>query len=220
MQFRTITLERNSVYVDAFPNKCGLCGKNVDPVYIGGAFHNGGREKAKKMELSFQCPNNKCNSLIIGYYERTSENPQFALESHAPIRPVDRKFNEEILEVSQNFTEIYNQSYFAEQNDLTQISGIGYRKALEFLIKDYLIYIEADDTDKILKEPLGQCINKLDNLNIKEIAKRATWIGNDEAHYIRKWEDKDVNDLKKLIEVTVYFIAMDISSKKYLNEMS
>ena len=36
------------------------------------------------------------------------------------------------------FLTIYNQSLSAEDNNLDQIAGIGYRKALEFLIKDYL----------------------------------------------------------------------------------
>nr|WP_255259901.1 hypothetical protein [Lentibacillus sp. CBA3610] len=97
---------------------------------------------------------------------------------------------------------------------------MGYRKALEFLIKDYLIYLDNEAETEFLKMPLGQCINKLGNHNIKEIAKRAAWIGNDETHYIRKWKNKDINDLKKLIEVTVYFIAMEVVSNKYLEEMS
>src|SRR5699024_2819467 len=114
---------------------------------------------------------------------------------------------------------IYNEAFHAEQTGLSLISGIGYRKALEFLVKDYLIYLEPDDESKILEKQLTPCINMLDNHNIKEIARRASWLGNDEAHYMRKWEDKDINDLKKLIELTVYFISMDISAKKYLKEM-
>ena len=51
------------------------------------------------------------------------------------------------------------------------------------------------------------------------MAKRATWLGNDETHYFRKWEDKDLSDLKKLIEMTVHFISMDFSYDKYIGEM-
>lgn len=100
------------------------------------------------------------------------------------------------------------------------ISGIGYRKALEFLVKDYFIFLDSENEESIVKLPLVQCINQLENQRIKEIAKRATWIGNDEAHYKRKWEDKDVTDLKRLIEITVHFIALDVSAQKYLEEMS
>ncbi|WP_078428756.1 DUF4145 domain-containing protein [Alkalihalobacterium alkalinitrilicum] len=221
---RSITIaafggNRHNLTIDCFPSKCGLCHKQVDPTFISGAFNNGSAQ-SNKMELAFQCTNRECSSLIIGYYLRESASGTFKLQKHAPVIPINKEFNAEILEVSSNFIEIYNQSLFAEQTGLTLISGIGYRKSLEFLIKDYLIFLDGEKEEEISKKPLGQCINELNNNNIKEIAKRATWIGNDEAHYTRKWGDKDINDLKKLIDVTVYFIAMDVAAKKYLKEMS
>jgi hypothetical protein len=217
--FITINGNRQNVTVDSFPDKCGLCHKNVNPVFIAGQFVKGDH-LSLLMESAFQCTNNQCNSLIIGYFTRNSSSGTFILDKHGPIIPKGKEFNPEIKDVSPNFVEIYSQSLYAEETGLSLISGIGYRKALEFLIKDYLIFIDNENQDAILIMPLGQCINKLENYNIKEMAKRATWIGNDEAHYVRKWGDKDLQDLKKLIEVVVYFIAMDVSSKKYLEEMS
>ena len=74
--------------------------------------------------------------------------------------------------------------------------------------------------DKIKKKPLGDCIREdVNNLQIKEIARRAAWLGNDETHYVKKWGDKDLQDLKTLIEITVHFIAMAIKSKKYIEGM-
>lgn len=204
--------------VDRYPNKCGNCDANIDPKYIDGAFIRPHKDDKRYLELVFQCTNIDCNGLLIGYYE-TGDFMHYYYKKTKPTTPVDKHFEEEIQEVSENFVQIYNQAYYAEQNELDLISGIGYRKALEFLVKDYLIYLSPDDTDEILKKQLTPCINMLDNHNIKEIARRASWLGNDEAHYMRKWEDKDINDLKKLIEVTVYFIAMDVSAKKYLEEM-
>jgi hypothetical protein len=220
---RNITIRTGSVNhnntVDCFPDECGLCHKNVEPTLLSGVF-TGGVNTSLEMEVTFQCTNLDCNSVIIGYYSRTQYPGKFKLQRIAPITPVDRKFDEEIENLSGNFVTIFNQSFFAEQTGLTMISGIGYRKALEFLVKDYLIYLDGENEEMVLKMPLMQCINKLESFNIKEIAKRATWIGNDEAHYQRIWEDKDVNDLKKLIEITIHFIAMDIAAKKYLLEMT
>lgn len=203
---------------NTYPDECGLCHKNVEPTFLSGAFVKGD-SKSNYVEAAFQCTNSDCNSLIIGYYERRP-NGFFVLLKHAPIIPTGKQFDSEIEELSPNFITIYNQSFHAEQIGLTMISGIGYRKALEFLVKDYLIFLDGEKEEKILDMQLGQCLNILENSMIKEIAKRATWIGNDEAHYKRKWEDKDVNDLKKLIDITVHFISMDISAKKYLEEMA
>lgn len=96
---------------------------------------------------------------------------------------------------------------------------MGYRKALEFLIKDYLTLLTPSDEDGIKKTALGNCINKIDNTSIKQLARRATWLGNDETHYIRKWEDKDITDLKNLIDLTCSYIIMEAKSKKFLAEM-
>jgi|SRR5690625_194679 len=221
IQYKSENNRTYMVKVDKFPSFCGICQKNVDPIYIGIAYPNENR-KSYTMQTAFQCTNIECSSIIIGQYSRehNGDTDPFHFEKSGPLKPVDKEFNEEISSVSSNFVEIYNQSYYAEQNDLTLISGIGYRKAIEFLIKDYLIYLDEENQKEILRKPLGQCVNMLDNNNIKEIAKRATWIGNDEAHYVRKWEGKDIEDLKKLIDVTVYFIAMNVASKKYLAEMS
>lgn len=207
-----------NAHLDRYPSECGLCHKNIEPKFVAGVYVRGSHLEGQ-LEAAFQCTNSECNSLIIGSYVRIGSS-SFTLIKHAPITPKGKEFNDEITEISSNFTEIYNQSFFAEQTGLALISGIGYRKALEFLIKDYLIFQNPDGEEEIKKLLLNQCINKMENPAIKEIAKRATWIGNDEAHYVRKWEDKDINDLKKLIEVTVYFISMDVSAKKYLSEMS
>lgn len=57
------------------------------------------------------------------------------------------------------------------------------------------------------------------NDNVKTTAERAAWIGNDETHYARRWEDKDLDDLKTLIELTVHWIEMEIMTKKMLGDM-
>jgi hypothetical protein len=208
-----------NMHVNEFPDKCGQCHKNVDPALLGASFVKGDNTSLF-MEVAFQCTNLKCNSLILGYFSREKYPGDFKLMKIAPVYPMDKGFDEEIKNISNNFVMIYNQSFHAEQIGLTMIAGIGYRKALEFLIKDYLIYLAAENEEIILKAPLSQCINQLENNTLKEIAKRATWIGNDEAHYQRIWVDKDVADLKRLIDITVHFIAMEVSSKRYLQEMS
>ena len=42
----------------------------------------------------------------------------------------------------------------------------------------------------------------------KTLATQSAWIGNDDTHYIRKQEDRDVQDIKSFIQAIVYFIGM------------
>jgi len=55
------------------------------------------------------------------------------------INNAEKAFPKEVEKYSKNFIVIYNQAFTAEINGLTEICGLGYRKAFEFLIKDYLI---------------------------------------------------------------------------------
>ena len=67
---------------------------------------------------------------------------------------------------------------------------------------------------------LGKCINDyLKNDRIKDIAKRATWIGNDETHYVRKWIGKNITDLKLLIDLTVHWIETEDLTDKMISSM-
>ncbi|MEN8447507.1 MAG: DUF4145 domain-containing protein [Cyanobacteria bacterium J06555_13] len=125
-----------------------------------------------------------------------------------------------ISEISPQFVAIYNQAFQAEQLGLNELNGIGYRKALEFLVKDFCSQENPKEVDKIKAMPLGQCIDKyIDDSNIKKLAKRATWLGNDEAHYVRKLTDKDVNALSKMIQLVCHWISMDYLTKEALKDM-
>ncbi|UED79606.1 hypothetical protein FH508_0019745 [Lysinibacillus sp. CD3-6] len=64
------------------------------------------------------------------------------------------------------------------------------------------------------------CIKQwIENPKIKGVSEKVTILGNDETHYIRKWENKDVTDLKALIKLTVNFIQMELDYTRYENEL-
>lgn len=137
-----------------------------------------------------------------------------------PKKAIVEHFDPLINELSENFVKIYNQSKIAESNYLDEVAGMGYRKSLEFLIKDYISRKNPDNIDTIQKTALGNCINEyVENDKIKEMARRASWIGNDEAHYLRKWADKDISDLKSLIGLTVYWISYELKTEEYIRTM-
>ena len=131
------------------------------------------------------------------------------LDLIAPNKYEKVSFNEYVKNVSPNFVKIYNQSLEAEHCNLDEIAGIGYRKALEFLIKDFLIKYQHEDETKVKSTALGTCINTMiENPQLKTVASRATWLGNDQTHYEQKYTDKDISDLKKLIKLSVNWIEI------------
>jgi hypothetical protein len=129
-------------------------------------------------------------------------------------------FADAIRDISSTFCDIYGEAHKAEHLGLTQICGVGYRKALEFLIKDYLIKERPDDKAAIESTMLGQCIQRyVTDPKTKQVAERATWLGNDETHYQRRGIDKDLSDLKALISLALYWIEAEQLTAETLKSM-
>ncbi len=196
----------------AEPIICPCCNIPMIPEYI--AHYN----IPNKFVALFVCTHKECRSFFL--YECN------VIQKHlVPLKPYHRlhqqlPFPEVIKEMSPFYTEIFTEAYTAEEIGLFQVCGVGYRKALEYLIKDYLIYLHPDKTDVYKQLPLGNCIaHHVENTNVKLVAERATWLGNDETHYVRKWEDKDVKDLKQLINITSKWIEQELETRKILEDM-
>ncbi|WP_430816557.1 hypothetical protein [Carboxylicivirga sp. RSCT41] len=221
-KIQAITFEggQKSVSYDHNPSSCPFCHQSITPRTYQ-AFN-----KSSILEITFICPNPKCGRAFFAIYKNgyssIGKNPSTFYYVNSSIGNVEgREFSNNITKISSLFTEIYNQSLESESIGLNHIAGIGYRKALEFLIKDYLISLNPDDSNTIKSKFLGNCIKDyIDNKNLKSVAERAVWLGNDETHYVRKWEDKDIKDLKKLIDLTLHWIEMEILTEQYSSEMT
>lgn len=136
-----------------------------------------------------------------------------AMAYPAPVRVKD--FSQEIKDLSPNFVKIYHQAEQAENTGLSDTCGLGYRKALEFLVKDYAIAFNPTETESIKSLMLSPCINKyIDNPKIKALATASTWLGNDETHYVRKHEDYNIEHLKVFISSVAAFIESDLAYAK------
>lgn len=138
-----------------------------------------------------------------------------------PNRFEDVFVDEEIENISPQFVKIFNQALAARAMNLNEIAGLGYRKALEFLVKDYAIKNNKGDAEKIEGQKLSACINNyIHNEKIRILAEKSTWIGNDEAHYVRRHADLNVDVMKEFIEALVYSIKVDLIAEKAANIQS
>lgn len=182
---------------------------------------------------------NNTYSRYSGFFNRTSKTYVFnaicpscyrnyALEYDESYKIIDFQttpevrfeFPENISTISEKFIEIYKQSLIAENYGLNQIAGVGYRKSIEFLVKDYAVSKAEDETEieKIKSMWLMPVINEYlhEYPKLKSLATAGTWIGNDETHYIRTHESKDVTDLKRFIVAAATYISADIEANHAL----
>lgn len=201
--------------INSHPDECPYCHNKVTPINIYGFYNN----ITSKFEAFQHCPNHQCHKSFIAYYQKNGSSWHYEGRT-TQGNLIGKDFSSTIKSISEPFVTIYNQAYSAEQQNLDEICGVGYRKALEFLIKDYIIKTSPEKTEIVEKKMLGPCISEfVDDSRIKSVAKRAVWLGNDETHYIKKWEGKNLDDLKKLIELTVHWIEMESLTKSFVEDM-
>jgi hypothetical protein len=203
--------------VDRHPDYCPFCHHAIEPKALGSSFYIDLMPSV--IETLYRCPRHRCGHAFIARYRLQGMYGSYGLNECVPYELQDLEFPAEIVELSPDFCAISNQAKNAELQRLSLIAGAGYRKALEFLVKDYVIRLRPTDAEQIKKTDLGSCIQTyINNPMVKDTAQRAAWLGNDEVHYLRKWEEHDLEDLKELIQLVLTTIHSElIYSKMKLN---
>ena len=88
---------------------------------------------------------------------------------------------------------------------------MGFRKALERLVKDYSIHIHPEDEEWIKTDrdaTLHNCIEKyFRDSDAKTALMACKWLGNNETHYENCNDDEDLQLFEYLIEDTLYSIS-------------
>lgn len=150
-----------------------------------------------------------------------TDGKKLELQALKPINIADEEFPEAIQKISPTFISIYKEAVESRERRLFQIAGPGFRKAFEFLIKDYAKHLAPGDKHKNIEESFsGKVVDEyIRNPRIQAVAKRALWLGNDETHYLRKWEKHDIEDLITLIKLTVNWVEIEQLSKSYVEDM-
>lgn len=206
------------------PNECPHCSTSISPSCLHMEVDNSGKNKIDQTREEwfayafFNCPS--CGKVLYVSYLITDENATRGYSNIklpviieiGPSRHKEIIFSGAISLLSPMFCKIYNQANAAETHHLDEIAGPGYRKSLEFLVKDFAIHNNPGEKEKIESTNLVNCIKSyIENIKIQTLAERSAWIGNDETHFIRKHEDRDIEDLKKLINTSVLYIDMELT---------
>lgn len=235
------------ITLGAMPDACPHChyaGKqivaNADVVWLR-------RLQEHDLWLMMKCPRNECGKPYFAVFAeppfsmRMPGDDTYKLNYVTPASAQKHQRHSDIQKISPDFYEILDQSAGAERYRLPLIAGAGYRKALEYLVKDYVLAPyrkqlreakEGADTNAIeatvaemktiLNRNLGGkngVIALIPDAKLQAVAERAVWLGNDEIHYTRKWDDKDIGDLKTIIGMVINLIASNADFARLMAEM-
>lgn len=226
LHFKDSNDHDNAVIIDKYPDQCPVCEHGIEAKFIDAFGKTDIDRNGHYIQTIFQCPRLDCQTIFIAYYTSANFSPRnysefvFLRRCYIPTYFEEEKFDEEIEKLSPSFIKIFSQAKIADEVGLDLISGAGYRKALEFLLKDYLITIKPSDKDEVTVHTIGWLIaNKICSEKIKISAGLAKDIGNDEVHYQRKIEELSLEDLKKLVRLTTHWISDEIITNQYKNRL-
>ena len=211
----TNPLSGHKVYADfSLPDVCPVCHQGTQPYVL--SFNVYSHKKKAYAVFNLLCT--RCPQPFIVWFLLDDYGHPIELLGFFPAKVQTKKFDNEINEISERFVNVYNEAFAAEQSSLFEICGAGYRKALEILIKDYLISKNPEEEQSIKNTLLGNCIKqKITDPNIKMMAERCTWLGNDFTHYERIYTDMDIADMKTLLELTLHWISAEILTEKFMS---
>lgn len=204
------------------PNICPICCTTLEMSPLFGFYDF--EQFCNYMKVPYvvlKCP--KCERISFASYEHKAldapRNELCGIDMiHYKLYPFPnphKEFSVDIEEKYPRFCSIYNEALFAEHSQLKDICGMGYRKALEILIKDYAIEKNPDKESDIKQSALGQCISKyIKSDKIQALSKASAWLGNDETHYERRHTGHSIEEMKLFINAVVSTIETDIAYEK------
>lgn len=214
-----------TVSLDTAPTQCPICRANIVPKSVATVSDEDDLKVGRsEVHRAFHCTNPRCERVFVASYRRTGADQngrgKYEMSRVYPQVPAERHFSPTIAALSPTFVLVSNEAQAAEAHCLAQLVGTGHRKALEFLVKDYAVLRNPAEAEKIKAKPLAQCIREyIPDARVKAVAERAAWLGNDETHYVRTWAEMDVNHLKRLVDLTVHWIELELDSEKLVAEM-
>ena len=220
--------ETESHEIEGHADTCPICHFAAAPEFKG-AYVIGCETNASLLEVAYRCPRNECRGVYLSIFTRRAdrygryEGP-FGFVRSEPSYPKSPELPDDIEKLSPRFADVYAQANAAEEYGLSEVAGPGYRKAFEILIKDYIIGViaqeEGDREAVVGNHKLGQLIDQyFAKSKLAQVLHRTAWLGNDETHYARKWENQDLQDLHNLIRIALNMIENEMLAAAYIEDM-
>ena len=188
------------------PAQCPHCGICCDPLILGSTFISPFKAKPPQFVfLIFQCT--ACKKLFTATYEVTNGKSHICCMT--PFKPL--VFVDELIEkTSPRFIEVYNQAIRAKENGDLNLAAVGYRSALEILIKDYAINDLHEPSEKVVKLDLFHAISNYLSSDTVNAADVVRILGNDHTHYERKYPELDFKVLQEYMDIFVHSIRVKL----------
>lgn len=190
------------------PMCCPYCGVHTDATQVSAGYFSLSNER-RALVVSNKCT--RCKSCFLAVYIR--EGDCLTLNAIIPIADNDI-VHDGLKTVSPDFERIHQQAYRAEMRGDFDIAAIGYRAALEILVKDFAIKVLKQDETEVASKKLSRAIEEYSgSVELLETSDVVRMLGNDFAHYRREHEDLGFETLKHYYNLTIKAFEMRYDAK-------
>ena len=156
--------------------------------------------------LSYRC--RACHRSFLVVSHRETDGQDLELIEVVPVAKDFERFPK-LKEISPEFCGINEEAYSAYNRGWFRLAAIGFRTAIEVLMKDFLISKNAGGEEEIVKLRLNDLIEKyFKHMAMGEFARAIQVLGNDCTHYIRKHEDYNPEDVERFYKMFVTLLSL------------
>ncbi|MBF2307762.1 DUF4145 domain-containing protein [Staphylococcus hominis] len=196
------------------PKSCPYC-EQVQTPFLKSS--SGLEQNNRIFSVIFIC--NKCNQHFLMQYSKQQTNFRVDNYKSYPVdiyyKSADETFSQDLKECSPDFITIFSQLNIAEKHNLNDLLKLGYRKAIEQLVWDYLIKFENKTENSLQKKTFPERIKLLNFPQAQWLSDLIAWIGNDGAHPYQRHENLTIKDMKRLSDIVIKNIESLIIQHKY-----
>ncbi|WIL68777.1 hypothetical protein [Staphylococcus cohnii] len=199
------------------PERCPLCDQVQSPIFLNSS---GLEEGLYSFSVILEC--NNCKQHFLQSYKL---NGSSSSRMGVTIKNADKitfeyqlnedEFSDEIASCSSEFINIYKQIKIAEKHNLSELLKLGYRKATEQLVWDYLIKFEGKAENNLQKKSFPDRIKLLKLPESDWLSDLIAWVGNDGAHPYQRHENLTNQDMKKLSNILISNVQTLIQQHNY-----
>ena len=187
------------------PSTCPCCGIETDAITANVQTTSYGKGGTLFI-VSYECTH--CQNRFVGLFEKIKLGDNEALKYIEVLpRPAGKELHQGLAKISPRFVEVHKEAEGAEQFGFFDLAAMGYRKALEILVKDYAITMLDKSKEEVEKKKLDVAIGTY--LQQKELVKTADVVrilGNDRTHYKEKYPEHEFPTLKRYYDIFLQLI--------------
>ena len=190
------------------PMSCPYCGIHTDTAEtVAQHFLLTGTQRA----LVVGCRCTRCKKQFLAVY--IEEDNRLTLNTIIPVADAD-EVHPGLKTVSPEFERIHQQSYRAELRGDIDIAAVGYRTALEVLIKDFAIRELGEEEEEVASKKLAQAIEDYSGtVGMKNAENVVRKLGNDYTHYRKKYEPFGFMELKHYYGIVLRALGVQYDMK-------